>query len=45
MAMADETYVKHCHLCGRKVEKPVLHKGYVFCSEKYKESFISHEKP
>jgi len=32
MAMADEAYVKHCHFCEKKVERPVLYKGYVFCS-------------
>jgi len=41
MTMADEAYVKHCRFCGKKVERPVLYKGYVFCSAKCKESFIS----
>jgi len=41
MAMADEAYVKNCYFCGKKVERPVLYKGYVFCSMKCKESFIS----
>jgi endogenous inhibitor of DNA gyrase (YacG/DUF329 family) len=41
MAIADEAYIKHCHFCGKKVKRPILYKGYVFCSEKCKESFIS----
>lgn len=41
METADEAYVKHCHFCGKKVQKPVLYKGYVFCSEECKESHTS----
>ncbi|NIR86251.1 hypothetical protein GWO13_01240 [Candidatus Bathyarchaeota archaeon] len=44
MAMADEAYAKRCHFCGKKIEKPVLYKGYVFCSTKCRESFISGGK-
>jgi predicted nucleic acid-binding Zn ribbon protein len=39
--VADEAYIKHCFNCGGKIIEPVLYHGYVFCSEKCKNEFIS----
>ena len=44
MEVADEAYVKKCRFCGRRVKTPILYRGYVFCSTKCKESFISSEE-
>lgn len=44
--LADETHIKRCSFCGNKINTPTLYKGYVFCSTKCKDSFISsREKP
>ena len=37
---SNETHMKYCSNCGKKIEKPVLHEGYVFCSDQCLESFI-----
>jgi endogenous inhibitor of DNA gyrase (YacG/DUF329 family) len=42
--LANETHMKRCSNCGKNVEKPVLFRGYVFCSDACKESFM-HETP
>ncbi|MCJ7456026.1 DUF2116 family Zn-ribbon domain-containing protein [Candidatus Bathyarchaeota archaeon] len=39
--MANETRMKYCSNCGKKIEKPILSKGYVFCSDKCRESFTA----
>lgn len=44
MELADEAYIKHCMSCGKKVEKPVLYKGYVFCSQECLDAFKRQEK-
>jgi hypothetical protein len=44
MEVADEAYVKYCSFCGKKVETPVLYRGYVFCSAQCKGSFISSKE-
>ena len=36
---ANETHAKFFSNCGKKVEKPVLFKDYVFCSDQCRESF------
>lgn len=38
--LADETYVKSCFKCDRKIQQPVLYKGYVFCSQECKKEFL-----
>lgn len=46
MELADETHIKRCNFCGKKMVVPVLCRGYVFCSIKCRDSFISSgEKP
>lgn len=42
--VADEAYIKSCFNCGKKITKPVLYHGYVFCSVKCKDEFISSKK-
>jgi predicted nucleic acid-binding Zn ribbon protein len=42
--MANETHIKKCFNCSKKIQQPVLYKGYVFCSEKCKEDFINKQK-
>lgn len=41
MELADETHIKRCNFCGKKIDIPVLYRGYVFCSIKCRDSFIS----
>ena len=36
---ANEAHRKYCSNCGKKVEKPINFKGYVFCSDQCRESF------
>jgi len=43
MEMADEAYIKKCMTCGNRIEKPVLYKGYAFCSESCKRAFLAKE--
>ncbi|NWG09014.1 MAG: hypothetical protein HXX80_01660 [Nitrososphaerales archaeon] len=43
--VADETYIKRCAKCGKKIIKPVLYHGYVFCSDDCKKEFMSSKKP
>ncbi|MGA3109158.1 MAG: DUF2116 family Zn-ribbon domain-containing protein [Candidatus Bathyarchaeia archaeon] len=38
-AKTNETNLKYCSNCGKKIEKPVLHEGYAFCSDQCRESF------
>jgi endogenous inhibitor of DNA gyrase (YacG/DUF329 family) len=38
--LADETYIKRCFKCNKKIQQPVLYKGYVFCSEYCKKEFL-----
>ncbi len=40
-ALANESYIKNCGNCGKKIDKPVLYKGYVFCSNECKNAFES----
>ncbi|MCP8308340.1 MAG: hypothetical protein H3Z52_11805 [archaeon] len=42
--VADEAYIKRCIKYGKKITKPVLYHGYVFCSEDCKNEFISSKK-
>ncbi|MGB9659495.1 MAG: hypothetical protein ACPLY9_03090 [Nitrososphaerales archaeon] len=39
--VADEAYIKRCINCSKKIVKPVLYHGYVFCSEKCKNEFMA----
>ena len=39
--VANESHIKYCSNCGKKIEKPVLFKGYVFCSDECRESFTT----
>lgn len=39
--VANKDNMKHCSNCGKKIEKPILFKGYVFCSEQCRESFTT----
>lgn len=41
MELADETHIKRCNFCGKKIDIPVFYRGYVFCSIKCRDSFIS----
>lgn len=41
MELADETHIKRCNFCGKKIDIPVFYRGYVFCSIKRRDSFIS----
>jgi endogenous inhibitor of DNA gyrase (YacG/DUF329 family) len=44
MELADETYIKRCSQCGKKLGKPIFYKGYVFCSEECKKALLEkHE--
>lgn len=43
MEVADETFVKRCNNCGKRVKKPVFYRGYVFCSNECKKAFISRD--
>lgn len=46
MEVADESYVKRCNNCGKRVKRPIFYRGYVFCSNECKEAFTSRgEKP
>lgn len=46
MKVADEAHMKYCSFCGKKISDPVLYRGYVYCSNQCKESFIlSKERP
>lgn len=38
--MANESHVKRCFNCKKKIEQPVLYKGYAFCSEQCKKDFM-----
>ncbi|MFI5449251.1 MAG: DUF2116 family Zn-ribbon domain-containing protein [Candidatus Bathyarchaeia archaeon] len=38
---AKETHMKICSNCGKKIEKALLFKDYVFCSEQCRESFTT----
>ena len=42
---SNETHTKYCSNCGKKIEKPVLHEGYAFCSDQCLESFIGPRRP
>ncbi len=39
--VVDETYIKRCQNCGKKMENPVLASGYVFCSEECRKMFMA----
>ena len=36
---AEEAHRKYCSNCGKKVEKSIEFKGYVFCSDQCRDSF------
>jgi predicted nucleic acid-binding Zn ribbon protein len=38
---ANEAHMKYCSNCGKEIEKPILFKGYVFCSNQCRESFTT----
>ncbi|MEM2936079.1 MAG: DUF2116 family Zn-ribbon domain-containing protein [Candidatus Bathyarchaeia archaeon] len=40
MVIADEAYTRHCSNCGKRIKRPILYRGYVFCSKKCRESFV-----
>ncbi|MBI4258102.1 MAG: hypothetical protein HY619_04030 [Thaumarchaeota archaeon] len=42
--LADEAYVRRCQLCGKAIKKPFFYRGYTFCSEECRSSFISDLK-
>jgi len=37
--VANGTHAEYCSNCGKKIEKPILSKGYVFCSDECRDSF------
>ena len=39
--VSNGTHVEYCSNCGKKIEKPILSKGYVFCSDQCRESFTA----
>ncbi|MBW2992260.1 hypothetical protein KY345_03520 [Candidatus Woesearchaeota archaeon] len=43
MEVADETHLKHCMYCRKKIKNPVLYEEYMFCSEKCKHAFLKEK--
>jgi hypothetical protein len=39
--VANRTHMEYCSNCGKKIEKRILSKGYVFCSDQCRESFTA----
>jgi hypothetical protein len=39
--VANGSHMEYCSNCGKKIEKPILSKGYVFCSDQCRESFTA----
>lgn len=39
--LANGTHMEYCSNCGKKIEKPILSKGYVFCTDQCRESFAA----
>jgi len=40
--VANGTHMEYCSNCGKKIEKPVLSEGYVFWSDRCRESFKAY---
>ncbi|MGA2626346.1 MAG: hypothetical protein ABSF63_04700 [Candidatus Bathyarchaeia archaeon] len=37
--IVNDSHARYCSNCGKKVEKHITFKGYIFCSQQCRESF------